>query len=207
MPYHDDAAKSHGPAPERAAAPARTHRAARAQKAAAGDPAAASHLLAHGSRLLREARRDCAREGVQPDTAELIARAAARAGMPLATAAPILSRLIGEVPSARSDGGGNVSSLEQIRANRRLAVLAEAILGWREQTVFLARCLTGTGTGPSVPPVRLARILGCSPERVAAIEASARRKIAAPAWADGLADAIGHDVVPAPGVSRSLAAG
>jgi len=156
----------------------------------------ASDLLAHGPRLLREARRDCAREGVEPAAKVLIARAAARAGVPLATAAPILARMLDESPPARPDGGGNVSNLEQVRVGRRLAALAGSVLGWREQTVFAARCLTG-GAAP-MPLPRLARVLGCSPDRVAVIEASARRKIAAAAWSDGLADAIGGEVTQVP---------
>ncbi len=146
-------------------------------------------LTRMGPRLLRDARRDCAREGVKGAYLEIIGRVARRVGVPLATAAAILARTDAASAAAaerlyRDDT--RVAHLDQVRARRRLIVLAETVLGFRERIVFLGRCL-----GTAAPLTRLAQRFGTTPAHVAAIEISARRKIVTAAWVEGLTDIAG----------------
>jgi hypothetical protein len=140
-----------------------------------------------GPRLLRDARRDCAREGVRATDTELIGRVARRVGLPFSTAAALLSHPMPAWPPSADDrfhDNAKVSRLDLARARRRLAVLAETILGFRERVVFLARCPPNVGT--PVSTAQLARRLGVKPGHVSMIEASARRKIATAGWVEGL---------------------
>jgi RNA polymerase sigma factor (sigma-70 family) len=140
-------------------------------------------LMRLGPVLLADARRDCAREGEAPSDSGLLTRVARRVGLPIATTAEALARTVREIAPADS---AVIARLDHVRAHRRLIVLADTILGFRERVVFLARCLSNADA--AVPLDRLAQRLGVTPDRIAMIEASARRKIATAAWVEGLGD-------------------
>jgi hypothetical protein len=153
-------------------------------------------VLAHrqlarmSARLLAEARRNCAREGIAPADPELFARMASRLGLSVEAVAQTL---------APANIGlelycDNIARLDHVRARRRFTALAATILGFRERVVFLARCLSNADA--TVPVARLGQRLGITPHRVAAIEASARRKIAIASWVEGLPDMIGIKGLP-----------
>jgi DNA-directed RNA polymerase sigma subunit (sigma70/sigma32) len=86
---------------------------------------------------------------------------------------------------------------------RRMLALSEEILGARERTVFVARCVA---RGRRVRRVEsLARELGVTPERICELEFSARRKIAAALARDGLvAPALLEGEAETPGASQQV---
>ncbi len=141
-------------------------------------------LLRMGPKLLKDAQRDCAREGVRATDTELFGRVSRRVGLPFATVAALLRLGFSDAQPSVSMETSNVSRLDHVRARRRLIVLAETILGFRERLVYFARCLASPGA--EVGTDRLSRRLGVPAARVLSIEASARRKIATAGWVEGL---------------------
>ena len=159
-----------------------------ATQPAAEASAAHRQLTRLSARLSRQARLACAREGVEPTPTELIARLARRTGVTTPTAAT-LTEAAREVSDLPYDGAlEKISRLDHVRARRRVILLAETILGFREKIVLFARCLASAEA--AVPLPRLAHRLGVPESRVTAIEASARRKIVTAIWAEGLGDKI-----------------
>lgn len=148
-----------------------------------------------GSWMIAQARRTCEWEGVEPAGSVIAARIAARTGLPPDAAAALAPACGGGPPPEPEDAGG-VSRLDLVRARRRLTWLAETFLGERERAVFLARGLATQGA--IVPAEQLAQTLGVTPDRIHAIEASARRKIATAAAMEQLAYIPGsHPPMPA----------
>jgi DNA-directed RNA polymerase sigma subunit (sigma70/sigma32) len=97
-----------------------------------------------------------------------------------------------EAPSGAPDASAQgpvdddavILQLDDAKLRRRVAGLAQEILGERERIVFLARCVSDQrGTHPREG---LAMKLGVTRERVYQLEVSARRKIAAALAHDGL---------------------
>lgn len=154
-------------------------------------------LLRSAGRLFADARRSCQREGIEPTTAELCARVGARIGLGGDAVAQSAALALGdapaaETPSATPEATGNgpapddavILQLDHAKLRRRVAGLAQEILGERERIVFLARCTSDPhGTRPRE---RLAAELGVNRERIYQLEVSARRKIAAALAHDGL---------------------
>lgn len=112
--------------------------------------------------LAAQAHRSCAWDGAVANDETIAARVAARTGLPPGLTATALA-------NASLDRLPDVSC-------QHLTILVDTILGQRERAVFLARCLVPQGA--AVPVEKLADSLGIPPERVRALEASARRKIA-----------------------------
>jgi len=89
-----------------------------------------------------------------------------------------------EATGAAARDDSVVQSLHDATLRRRVAGLAQEILGERERIVFLARCI---GESQGVRQREdLATELGVTSERVYQLEVSARRKIAAALEHDGL---------------------
>ena len=149
-------------------------------------------------RLLHDARRSCERDGVEPTETALHERVGRRIGLSpdeVATGLRLMQNGSVSLHSAESPGGGTGPALEEMladdaagseddvilrldraKARKRIAGLADEILGERERTVFLARCMAESDE--IVHLAALATQLGVSPERVYQLEASAKRKIA-----------------------------
>lgn len=133
-------------------------------------------LLRSASRLFADARRACQREGVQATDGELRARVGARVGLTGDEVARIL-------PLAPAEAAP-VQQVDAAALRQRIVALSEEILGERERTVFLARCLAEPRKMRRYDS--LASELGVTRERVFELEGSARRKIAAALARDGL---------------------
>lgn len=162
-------------------------------------PGSTAHrqLLRMRGRLMAEARQSCERERVDPSDAELCDRVGRRIGLSGDEVACSI-RLIqnGSVSlnaDVQRDGGPSrledtlpddsaasedevILRLDQAKAQKRIATLAQEILGERERIVFLARCMRDTDEIPHLDS--LAKQFGVSRERVYQLEASAKRKIA-----------------------------
>jgi RNA polymerase sigma factor (sigma-70 family) len=133
-------------------------------------------LLRSASRLFSDARRACQREGIEATDAELRARVGARLGRTGDEVARLLPVVQPEVASVHQN--------DPVELRRHLLALSEEILGARERTVFLARCLAeGRNTQRYES---LAKELGITRERVFELEGSARQKIAAALAREGL---------------------
>jgi DNA-directed RNA polymerase sigma subunit (sigma70/sigma32) len=87
------------------------------------------------------------------------------------------------MPSAPQEAAP-VQPIDALALRQRIVALSEEILGERERTVFLARCLTERRKMRRYES--LASELGVTRERVFELEGSARRKIAAALARDGL---------------------
>lgn len=133
-------------------------------------------LLRSASRLFADARRACQREGIQATDGELRARVGARVGLTGDQVARIM-------PLAPAEAAP-VPQVDAAVLRQRIIALSEEILGERERTVFLARCLTERRNMRRYES--LASELGVTRERVFELEGSARRKIAAALARDGL---------------------
>ncbi|HTI82028.1 MAG TPA: sigma-70 family RNA polymerase sigma factor [Acetobacteraceae bacterium] len=144
-------------------------------------------LLRSASRLFSDARRACQREGIEATDAELRARVGARLGRTGDEVAQLLPVVQPESAS--------VHQVDPVKLRRRMVELSEEILGARERTVFLARCLA---EGRNLRRYEtLASELGITRERVFELEGSARRKIAAALAREGwLEVAIAPDETP-----------
>jgi RNA polymerase sigma factor (sigma-70 family) len=154
-------------------------------------------LLRSGGRLFADARRSCEREGIEPTEAELYSRVGARIGLSGDAVAQSTALALGDAPaaetsSAASEATGNgpepddavILHLDHAKLRRRVAGLAQEILGERERIVFLARCIGDPRA--TRQRERLAAELGVNRERIYQLEVSARRKIAAALAHDGL---------------------
>ena len=144
---------------------------------------AAHRQLARMEKRLRgAARHACMREGVEPADTELNQRVGARIGLPAAAVAR----------EPRTDAVAQVAlpavvaRFDHAATRRRLARLAESVLGARERIVYAARCLPAPDD--ATPVTALAMRLGVTPDRVARIEASARSKLDTAAWVEGIRD-------------------
>lgn len=167
-------------------------------------------LAQSASKLLAEARKACAREGVDPTDTELHERIGHRIGLSAAEVATGLHHLRGARASlGPQDGTGEpetglqdetaptaddmIQRLDHDRLRTRLHALANEILGERERLLFLTRCMADTDQVPSLET--FAARFGVTPVRVHQIEVSARRKIAAALASVGYADYAGEGVV------------
>jgi RNA polymerase sigma factor (sigma-70 family) len=139
-------------------------------------PTPEQQLMRSAVRLFDDARRGCQRDGGDPTDAELCARVGARVGLPAEEVAKWL-------PLARINVAP-AQKMDRAALRRRMIVLSEEILGARERTVFLARCLAERRHVRRVDS--LASELGVTRERIYELEGSARRKIAAALARDGL---------------------
>ncbi len=150
-----------------------------ARRAASSDDASSPseiQLLRLASRLFSDARRTCQREGIEATDAEVRARVGARLGRTGDEVARLLPVVQAEVAS--------VHQIDPVNLHSRMVALSEEILGARERTVFLARCLA---EGRNLRRYEsLASELGITRERVFELECSARRKIAAALAREGL---------------------
>lgn len=118
----------------------------------------AQRLLAlHTVCLTARAAASCEREGLPPEDHEIAFRVGRRIGLPPATVAEHAARRTSY-------------SRKQSRA------LADTVLGQRERDIFLALILPDDG--PALSRESIAARYGLSLQRVHAIEASARRKMA-----------------------------
>lgn len=133
-------------------------------------------LLRSASRLFSDARRACQREGIEATDAELRARVGARLGR--------TGDEVARLPRVAQPEVASVHQNDPVELRRHLLALSEEILGTRERTVFLARCLAeGRNTQRYES---LAKELGITRERVFELEGSARRKIAVALAREGL---------------------
>jgi RNA polymerase sigma factor (sigma-70 family) len=151
----------------------------RTGSAAAVAPPVQQQLQRGAARLFEDARRACQREGIVATDAELCARVGARVGL-------TSDEVVRWLPLARDDTPP-VRRLDAAALRRRMLELSNEILGARERTVFLARCLAERRNVRQQDA--LASELGVTRERIFELEGSARRKIAAALAHEGLADA------------------
>ena len=142
----------------------------------AATPPAQQQLRRGAARLFEDARRACEREGIPVTDAELCTRVGARVGLTSDEVARWL-------PLARDDNTPT-RRLDAAALRRRMVELSDEILGARERTVFLARCLAERRNMRQQDA--LAGELGVTRERICELEGSARRKIAAALARDGL---------------------
>jgi RNA polymerase sigma factor (sigma-70 family) len=139
-------------------------------------PPAQQQLLRGAARLFEDARRACLREGIADTDAELCARVGARVGL-------TSDEVVRWLPLARDDTP-LVRRLDTAALRRRMFELSDEILGARERTVFLGRCLAERRDVRQQDA--LASELGVTRERICELEGSAKRKIAAALARDGL---------------------
>ncbi|HUB10746.1 MAG TPA: sigma-70 family RNA polymerase sigma factor [Acetobacteraceae bacterium] len=172
-------------------------------------PASSAHrqLMQLRGRLLSEARRSCQREHVEPTESELCERIGRRIGLSGQEVARSMRLMQGGSLSLHADKPGETGAsnlqdtladdaaspeddvilrLDHAKARKRIAVLVQEILGERERTVFLARCMNDSDDVTHLDA--LAEQFGVSRERVYQLEASAKRKIAAALTQEGYGD-------------------
>lgn len=172
-------------------------------------PSSGGHrqLAQTSGRLLAEARRGCIRDGVEASESELCVRIGQRVGLPADEVARSLHLLQGGTLSLSHRGSGEdgapalqdtladdkacseddvIRRLDYAKIRRRILGLVDEILGERERTVFLARCMTGNEEIAHLD--ELATRFGVSRERVYQLEASAKRKIAKALALEGFTD-------------------
>jgi len=158
-------------------------------------PTPVQQLMRSAARLFDDARRACQRDGSEPTDALLCARVGARVGLPAEEVAKWL-------PLARI-AVAPVQQMDDAALRRRMLALSEEILGARERTVFVARCLTDRRRVRRTES--LASELGVTRERICELEGSARRKIAAALARDGLlAPAFPDTQSGTPGVAQQV---
>jgi RNA polymerase sigma-32 factor len=150
-------------------------------------------LAQSAARLIAEARKACAREGVDAGDTELHERIGRRVGLSADEVARGLRLIHGARVSLYTDDADgehetdlpdeNASTAEDMndrldndRLRERIHVLANEVLGAREREVFFARPMADSNAVPSLET--LAAKLGVSVPRIRQIEVSARRKIA-----------------------------
>jgi RNA polymerase sigma-32 factor len=154
-------------------------------------------LVRMRQRLMADARLSCQREQVEPSDSEMCARIGRRIGLsgdevarsmrlmhggsvslnaePLDENAPpaLKDTIADQTPSPEDDV---ILRLDHAKARKRIAILAQEVLGDRERVVFLSRCMNDTDE--IVRLDSLATQFGVTRERVYQLEASAKRKIA-----------------------------
>ena len=138
--------------------------------------------------LFADARRACHREGIEATDSELCTRVGGRIGLSGEEVAQALQLARGNAPSldAPADAQAVILRLDDAKLRGRVMVLVGEVLGERERTVFLARCMADED-GPR-QHASLAAELGVTRERVYQLEVSARRKIVAALACDGQLD-------------------
>jgi RNA polymerase sigma-32 factor len=164
-------------------------------------------LMQMRGRLLAEALRSCQRERVEPTESELCERVGRRIGLSGDEVARSMWLIRGGTLSLHaespSEGGGPaledtladhaaspeddvILRLDHAKARKRIAVLAQEILGERERIVFLSRCMSDSEDIAHLDS--FADQFGVSRERVYQLEASAKRKIATALTQEGYGD-------------------
>jgi len=179
-------------------------------------------LAQMSGRLFADARRGCQRERVEPTETELCERVGRRIGLDSEEVARSM-RLIGSgsgsgsVSLSRQSRRGEAGSanleellpadgvspeevvivrLDHAKARRRIMALVREILGERERTVFLARCMNN---GEEVTHLEtLALQFGVTRERICQLENSAKRKIATALAQEGYTDTTAGKLVRLP---------
>lgn len=172
-------------------------------------PASNAHrqLVQMRGRLLAEARRSCQRERVDPTEGELCERIGRRIGLPGDEVARSMRLIQGGALSLHAEQSGDdgapaledmladdaaspeddvILRLDHAKARKRIATLAQEILGERERIVFLARCMSDSEDVTHLDS--LAERFGVSRERVYQLEASAKRKISTALAQEGYGD-------------------
>ncbi len=164
-------------------------------------------LVQMRGRLLAEARKSCQRERVEPTESELCERIGRRIGLPGDEVARSMRLMQGGTLSLHAEGQAEAGTskledtladdaaspeddvilrLDHAKARKRIAALAQEILGERERVVFLARCMCDSDEVTHLDS--LAEQFGVTRERVYQLEASAKRKIAAALTQEGYGD-------------------
>ena len=163
-------------------------------------------LAQMGDRLVADARKACMRERVEATDTEICERISRRIGLPADEVARSLRTINGATLSLHAQDGDDdgpsladtladdsacsesdvILRLDYAKARKRVLALADEILGERERTVFLARCMIDTDE--MVHLESLAGRFGVSRERVYQLEASAKRKIATALTREGYGD-------------------
>lgn len=158
-------------------------------------------------RLFADAHKTCHQERVEPTETELCERVGRRIGLSGDEVARGMRLISGGTLSLQNRGAENgeaqpledtlatddaspeedvILRLDHAKARKRIMALVDEILGERERTVFLARCM-GDG-GEATHLETLAARFGVSRERVYQLEASAKRKIATALAHEGYTD-------------------
>jgi RNA polymerase sigma factor (sigma-70 family) len=145
-------------------------------------PVSVAHrqLFRTTGRLFADARRACHREGIEATDGELCARVGGRIGLSGDEVAQALQLARGNSLSLDAPAGAPdqyVLRLDHAKLRGRVMALVGEVLGERERTVFLARCMADED-GPR-QHASLAAELGVTRERVYQLEVSAKRKIVA----------------------------
>lgn len=183
-------------------------------------PNTAAHrqLAQMAGRLFADARKTCHQECVEPTDTELCERIGRRIGLSGDDVAQSMRLINGGTVSLHCqvlDAGEAQQPLEDTltaddaspeddvilrldhaKARKRIMALVDEILGERERTVFLARCM-GDG-GETVHLETLAVRFGVSRERIYQLEASAKRKIFTALAREGYADFIQGESIRLP---------
>lgn len=180
--------------------------------------AAHRQLMHMSGRLFGDTRGSCHRDGVGSTEAELSARIGRRIGMPAAEVVRgmhliqggTLNPQPGTIDDPRvglpdgtvSPEDATVLRLDSAKSQKRLMALTQEILGERERTVFLVRCMTDSDEVGNIDS--LANDIGASRERVYEFEFSARQKIATAMAREGYDDFApdGDTFRPPPGRPR-----
>jgi RNA polymerase sigma-32 factor len=170
-------------------------------------------LAQMAGRLFDDARKSCQRESVEATETELCERIGRRIGLPADEVACSVRLISGGSVSLHTqveDAGASqpledtlatdeaspeddvILRLDHAKARKRIRALVNEILGERERTVFLARCM---GDGDEVTHLEtLAARFGVTRERVYQLEASAKRKISTALAQEGYANFTGEPI-------------
>ena len=153
-------------------------------------------LVQMNVKLVADARNACLREGVEPTESALHDRIGQRIGMASSDVAYTLRLLHGgmlSLTATRDDGPHGralqdtlpdnaavseddvILRMDHAKARKRIMALVEEILGERERSIFLARCLPANDEVTSLEALSVTH--GVTRERIHQLEASARRKI------------------------------
>jgi len=182
-------------------------------------PSTTAHrqLAQMAGRLFADARRSCLREQVEATETELCERIGRRIGLAGDEVARSIRLISGGSVSLHSqvNSAGVKQNLEDTlaadsaspeedvifrldhaKARRRILALAHEILGERERTVFLARCMND---GEEIAHLEtLATQFGVTRERVCQLETSAKHKIATALAQEGYANFAGGERIRLP---------
>jgi RNA polymerase sigma-32 factor len=177
-------------------------------------PSSTAHrqLLRMRVRLMADARQSCERERVEPCESELFERIGRRIGLTGDEVACSMRLIHGGSVSLNAEPDRDngppklqdtlpdnsaaseddvILRLDQAKAHKRIATLAQEILGERERIVFFARCMRDTDEIAHLDS--LARQFGVSRERIYQLEASAKRKIATALTQEGYGEFTSFD--------------
>jgi RNA polymerase sigma-32 factor len=178
-------------------------------------PATTAHrqLMRMAERLFADARRSCQRECIEATESELCERIGL-AGQEVARSVRLIRGGAVSLHSRVGDAGTGLNleetlaadttspeedvilRLDHAKAHKRIVTLVQEILGERERTVFLARCLSDSEEVPHLDT--LAARFGVTRERICQLEASAKRKIATALAQEGFGDATDDEPIRLP---------